>query len=269
MKPADRDVLALGELDAERLLDLVDVGLAVDEPPVIADLDDRRAPRPRRTRRTEVAHELLEDVAHRDDARRRRRARRARARRSGAARASRRGSPGGPCVSGSMSGAADLAGDLVPRRAATTPMARLRGVEPEEVVDEEHAVDVVEVAAHDGEAGVAGVAHRLGDRLGGDGHREVATSTRGVMTSRSSSSAQLIDALVDGARPRASRGATSRRPVTRARSRRQARRRGLRSLTGARSRPRARSPGAASRPRTPRRAAGRAPRCAGAPGRGA
>src|SRR3984957_20145382 len=61
------DVLAFGNRDAERLFDLIDVGLSVDEPPILADPHDGRF-LVLVELVVQVTDQLLEDVADRYDA---------------------------------------------------------------------------------------------------------------------------------------------------------------------------------------------------------
>jgi hypothetical protein len=72
---------------------------------------------------------------------------------------------------GQHKGTANLARDLV-GRGQRDPDGALGGGAAKEVVDEEHAFNLVEVAVDHGKAGVAGVTHGLGDCLGGDGNGE-------------------------------------------------------------------------------------------------
>src|ERR1700722_1648205 len=66
-KASERNVLPLGYRDTECLFNLINVGLAVNEPTVFADANDRRF-FVLIELVVQVAHQLLEDVADRHDA---------------------------------------------------------------------------------------------------------------------------------------------------------------------------------------------------------
>jgi hypothetical protein len=145
--------------------DAVDVGLSVNEPAVLTDAHDRGF-FVLVELVVEVAHQLFEDVATRNDA----------GHAAVLVEHQREGSTLGAHLTetleqveglGQHEWTANLASDLFGRgqRDADRPFD---GRAPKEVVDEEHAQDVVEVVTHDGKTRVAGVAHRLGDRLGRD-----------------------------------------------------------------------------------------------------